>query len=170
MAGTYLTKEGLEKLQKQLEELRSQKRRLSKEVGVAREYGDLRENAEYHAAKERLQQVLARISDLEFKLSNVNVIDPAQLDHSTATLGTRLKVKDLSTAKESEYTLVGPEESDPGSGKISVASPLGRAFLRHKAKEEVTVTLPAGARTYRILTIQPAVVLGGWRSKRARRE
>ena len=155
MAATYLTKEGIAKLQKQLEDLKSQKRRLSKEVGVAREYGDLRENAEYHAAKERLQQVLEKISDLEYKLSNVQVVDPSQLPDGVATLGTWLKVKEMASGKEESYILVGPDESDPASGKISSLSPLGKAFLGHKVKDTVSVPLPAGTRSYQILSIQP---------------
>ncbi|MBI3332692.1 MAG: transcription elongation factor GreA [Candidatus Omnitrophica bacterium] len=156
MAGTYLTRAGVEKLEKELKELKGQKRRLSQELGVAREYGDLRENAEYHAAKERLQQVLERISDLEFKLSNVYLVDPTQHEKGIATLGTRVKVKDLTRDREETYLLVGPDESDPAQSKISVQSPLGKAFLGRKVKEKVTVSLPAGSRPYLILAVEPA--------------
>ena len=152
---TYLTKDGIAKLEKQLEDLRDQKRRLSKEVGVAREFGDLRENAEYHAAKERLQQVLQKIGELEYKLSHVQIVDPTQLPDGIATVGTRLTVKDLSTGREETYTLIGPEESDPATGKISFQSPLGRAFLGRKVKEEINVVLPGGERSYKILSIKP---------------
>ena len=154
MAGTYLTKAGLTKLEQELKELRSQKRRLSQEVGKAREWGDLRENAEYHAAKERLQQVLSRIGDLEFKLSDVHVVDPTQHEKGVATFGTRVTVKDLTRDREEIYILVGPDESDPGSGKISIQSPLGKAFLGRKIKERVTVTLPAGPRPYLIISVE----------------
>ena len=156
MAGTYLTKAGVAKMEQELKELRSQKRKLSQEVGKAREWGDLRENAEYHAAKERLQQVLARIGDLEFKLSNVNVVDPAQHEKGVATLGTQVTVKDLSRDREEKYILVGPDETDPAAGKISIQSPLGKAFLGRKVKEKVTVTLPAGSRSYQILAVELA--------------
>ena len=156
MAATYLTTAGLEKLQKELEELKRQKRRLSEEVGRAREWGDLRENAEYHAAKERLQQVLQRINDLELKLVHVEVVEPGKLKKGIATLGTRVTVKDLTTGGEERYTLVGPDESDPTDGKISVTSPLGKAFLGHKVKEKVSVVSPAGVRPYQILAIEPA--------------
>ena len=155
MASTYLTKEGIAKLEQQLSDLKGQKRRLSVEVGKAREHGDLRENAEYHAAKERLQQVLEKIGELESKLSNVYVVDPSQLPSGVATLGTQITVKDLTAGREERYILVGPDESDPSSGKISVSSPLGRAFLGRKVKERVSVNLPAGSRPYQILTIQP---------------
>ena len=156
MAATFLTRAGIAKLEQQLEELKRQKRQLSQEVGKAREHGDLRENAEYHAAKERLQQVLAKIGDLEFKLANVQVVDPRQLTDGLATIGTKVTVKELSSGREEKYILVGTDESDPPSGKISVQSPLGKAFLGHKVKEQVQVILPAGARSYQILAVGPA--------------
>ncbi|MBI3615406.1 MAG: transcription elongation factor GreA [Candidatus Omnitrophica bacterium] len=154
MAATYLTKAGLAKLEEELKELKSQKHKLSKDVGTAREWGDLRENAEYHAAKERLQQVLSRISDLEFKLSNVNVVDPTQHEKGVATLGTQVTVKDLTRDREEKYILVGPDETDPAAGKISIQSPLGKAFLGRKIKEKVTVLLPAGPRPYLIISVE----------------
>ncbi len=155
MAATYLTKAGVEKLEKELTELKAQKRRLSEEVGRAREHGDLRENAEYQYGKERLQQVLERIGDLEFKLSHVQVVDPTQHAKDIATLGTQVTVKDLTSRREEKYILVGSDESDPAAGKISVASPLGKGFLGRKVKEEVSITLPAGVRSYRILAVEP---------------
>ncbi len=156
MAGTYLTKAGLAKLEQELKELKAQKRKLSQEVGKAREWGDLRENAEYHAAKERLQQVLTRINDLEFKLSNVQMVDPTQHEKGVASLGMRVTVEDLKTHQEEKYILASPDETDPTAGKISVISPLGRAFLGHRVKEKVTVTLPAGSREYQILAVDLA--------------
>ena len=142
-------------MEAQIKELRAQKRRLSLEVGKARELGDLRENGEYHAARERLQQVLQKIGELESRLVDVNVVDPSQLKTDAAILGTRVKVKDLTTSEEDTYTLVGPDETDPSAGKISIESPLGRAFLGHKVKEEVSVMLPGGVRPYKILAILP---------------
>ena len=155
MAATYLTKSGVAKLEMELKELKIQKRRLSEEVGKAREHGDLRENAEYHAAKERLQQVLDRIADLEFKLSHVQVVDSSQHEKGVATLGTQVTVKELSSGQQEKYILIGPDESDPTNGKISSASPLGKAFLGRKVKEKVTVYLPAGARSYQIVSVEP---------------
>lgn len=155
MAATYLTKAGVVKLEQELKDLKGQKRRLSAEVGKAREHGDLRENAEYQYTKERLQQVLQRIADLEMKLSHVEVIDSSRLVDGLATLGTQVHVKDLSTGAREKYILVGPDESDPSARKISVQSPLGKAFLGRKVKEKVTVSLPGGSLTYEILSIQP---------------
>lgn len=156
MAATYLTHAGVEKLQKELEELKRQKRRLSEEVGKAREHGDLKENAEYHAAKERLQQVLQKIDELQLKLTHVQMIDPTQVEKGVATLGMRVTVKDLTRDKEETYILVGPDESDPATGRISMASPLGKAFLGRKVNEKVSAVLPVGVRPYQILTIEPA--------------
>ncbi len=153
---TYLTQAGLEKLQEELKRLREQKRKLSQEVGTAREWGDLRENSEYHAAKERLQQVLSKIGDLEFKLAHVHLVDPTQHEKGVATVGTQVTVKDLTANQQEVYTLVGSDESDPASGKISIQSPLGKAFLGRRVKEKVTVNLPAGPCPYQILSVEPA--------------
>ena len=153
---TYLTKAGVVKMEQELKDLRRQKRTLEEEVRKAREHGDLRENAEYHAAKERLTQVVERITDVQFKLSHVQVVDPSQHNTDAAILGMRVTVKDLSTGKKEQYVLVGPDEADPVSGKISMISPLGKAFLGHKVKEEVTAQLPIGLRSFQILAIEIA--------------
>lgn len=153
---TYLTKAGVAKLEGELKEFRRQKHTLEEEVRKAREHGDLRENAEYHAAKERLQQVVGRISDLQYKLSHVEVVDPSEHRTDAATLGTRVTVKELSTGRQEQYTLVGPDESDPASGRISMLSPLGKAFLGHKVKERVTAQLPGGMIPFEIVSIEPA--------------
>lgn len=152
---TYLTKAGVVKLEQELKDLRGQRRMLEEEVRKAREHGDLRENAEYHAAKERLTQVMEKLTDLQYKLSDVTVVNPAQHKTDAAILGTRVTVKDLTTGDKDVYTLVGPDESDPPSGKISMISPLGRAFLGRKVKEKVTAQLPAGPRTFEILSVEP---------------
>ena len=154
MAATYVTKAGLEKLQQQLKDLTEHKRRLSAEVGRARELGDLRENAEYHAARERLGQILDKIAVLQEQLQHVEVVDPSKLQKGIAIIGTRVTVKDLSSSQEETYELVGAEESDPAAGKISVLSPLGKAFLGHKVNEKVTAALPGGAFSYQILSIE----------------
>ncbi len=151
---TYLTKQGVVKMEADLKELRAQKRQLTEEVRKAREHGDLRENAEYHAAKERLTQIVEKMTDLQYKLADVSVVDPAHHKTDTAILGTRVTVKDLATGDKDQYTLVGPDEADPAAGKISMESPLGRAFLGHKAKEKVTAALPAGPREFLILSIE----------------
>ena len=152
---TYLTKAGVIKLETELKELRHQRRALEEEIRIARDHGDLRENGEYHAAKERLTQVMEKLTDLQYKLAHVEVVDPSQQKTDAAILGTRVTVKDLATGSKDKYILVGPDEADPAAGKISMVSPLGRAFLGHKAKEKVTAVLPAGPREFEILSIKP---------------
>ena len=152
---TYLTKQGVIKMETELKELRHQKRVLTEEVKKAREHGDLRENAEYHAAKERLTQIVEKITEIQYKLADENVVDPAQHKTDAAILGTKVTVKDLSTGDKDTYTLVGPDEADPAAGKISMSSPLGRAFIGHKPKEKVTAALPAGPRNFEILSVEP---------------
>ena len=152
---TYLTKAGVVKMEAELKVLRAQKRQLTEEVRIARAHGDLKENGEFHAAKERLGQIVERITVIQYKMADLQVVDPAQLKTDAAILGTRVKVKDLKTGDEDIYSLVGPDEADPASGKISMVSPLGRAFLGHKPKEKVTATLPGGPRDFLILAILP---------------
>jgi len=150
---TYLTRAGLAKLQAEAEELQRQKRRLSQEVGRAAQLGDLRENSEYHAAKEKLQQVLDRLNELQWKLAHVKLTDDLPIADGVASFGCRVTVKDETTGRETTYTLVGPDEADPANGSLSIASPIGKALLGQKVKAAVTVQLPAGPRTVRILTI-----------------
>lgn len=150
---TYLTRAGLAKLQKEAEDLQRQKRRLSDEVGTAAALGDLRENSEYHAAKEKLQQVLDRLNDLQWKLAHVKLTDDLPITDGTAALGCTVKVKDETTGRELSFVLVGPDEADPTNGHLSIASPIGKALLGQKEKAKVTVQLPAGPRIYSILSI-----------------
>ncbi len=152
---TYLTKAGVVKLETELKEFRHQRRVLEEELRIARDHGDLRENGEYHAAKERLTQVMEKLTELQYKLAYVEVVDPTQQKTDAAILGTRVTVKDLTTGSKDKYILVGPDEADPAAGKISMVSPLGRAFLGHKVKEKVTAALPAGPRMFEILSIEP---------------
>ncbi|PIQ82210.1 MAG: transcription elongation factor GreA [Candidatus Omnitrophica bacterium CG11_big_fil_rev_8_21_14_0_20_64_10] len=151
---TFLTPAGVAKLEAELKALAQQKRQLSKEVEIARAHGDLRENGEYHAAKERLTQVMGKIGQIQMKLADVRVVDPSQLDSDLATLGKKVTVKDLSSGKKEVYVLASPDEADPGAGRISVASPMGKAFLGAKAKQKVTAQLPGGAFSYQILSIE----------------
>ena len=152
---TYLTKAGVVKMEAELKVLRAQKRQLTEEVRIARAHGDLKENGEFHAAKERLGQIVEKITVIQYKMADLQVVDPSQLKMDAAILGTRVKVKDLSTGDQDTYTLVGPDEADPVSGKISMESPLGRAFLGHKPKEKVTAVLPTGPRDFLILAVLP---------------
>lgn len=154
MAGeTYLTREGYEKLRKDMEDLQEQKRELSKMIGEAREQGDLRENAGYQYAKEKQSEVMRRIMELEQKLGRARLIDETKISKDEIRIGTTVTLMDVASKDEFSYTFVGAEESDPMNGKLSVGSPLGEGLLGHKKGEVVDVKLPAGKKQFKILKI-----------------
>jgi len=150
----YLTREGYEKLIKELKRLKTVRRReLSKEIGIARLHGDISENAEYHAAKESQGLNEKRISELEDKLARGRIIDDEDIPHDKAYVGAFVKVKNLDSGEEEQYMLVSEEEADYSQGKISITSPLGKGFLGRKEKEAVEIKVPAGIMKYKILKI-----------------
>jgi transcription elongation factor GreA len=150
----HLTREGYEKLIHDLEYLKKIKRKeISKAIEHARSLGDLRENAEYHAAKEAMANNEKKIHELEEKLSRAEIIDRSKLSTDKAYLGTKLKILDLDTKEEIEYLLVGQDEADPLSGLISITSPVGKALLGHKEGDELSVDVPAGILRYKIIKI-----------------
>ncbi len=154
MERVYLTREGYEKLAEELEYLKNVKRReISKSIEHARSLGDLKENAEYHSAKEALAYNEKRVSELEDKLSRAEIIDETKIVNDKAYLGAKLKLKDLETDEELEYTLVGPDEADGLKGFISIASPVGKALLGHAQGEIIEIQVPAGALKYKIVNI-----------------
>lgn len=153
MAETYLTKVGFQKLQDEHAALRRQRLELIEEVNKAAALGDLRENGEYHAAKERLQQVAARLAELDEKLLNVRIIDDLQVAEGEARVGTKVMLLDLQSNEEFEYLLVGPDEADPQNGKLSIASPLGKSLLGKKAGETFVLNLPRTIVRYRVIVI-----------------
>ncbi len=154
MSQTYLTKVGLEKLQVEHRSLQQQKHRLTEEVSKAAAMGDLRENAEYHAARERLQHVCQRLAELDGKLTNVCLIDGLDVKEGEARVGVRVTLEDQQTRERFDYLLVGPEEADPQSGKLSIASPLGKSLLGKKPGEEFLLTLPRVTVPYRLLKVE----------------
>lgn len=151
---TYLTREGYEKLRKDMEHLQEEKRNLSLMIGEAREQGDLRENAGYQYAREKQAEVMRRIADIEQKLSNVRLIEETQIAKDEVRIGAKVTLKELSSNSEFRYMFVGQEESDPSNGKLSVHSPLGEGLLGHKTGEKVSVSLPAGKKEFLILKIE----------------
>jgi len=154
MERVHLTREGYEKLIHDLEYLKKIKRKeISKAIEHARSLGDLRENAEYHAAKEAMANNEKKINELEEKLSRAEIIDRSKLSTDKAYLGTKLKILDLDTKEEIEYLLVGQDEADPLSGLISITSPVGKALLGHKEGDELSVDVPAGILRYKIIKI-----------------
>jgi transcription elongation factor GreA len=138
----YLTREGREKLLKELEHLKKVRRpETTNEIERARELGDLKENFEYHAAKDELSNIMRRITELETKLSKVRLIEDQNMDANTIFIGATVTVKD-EEGDTTKYTIVDSEEADPTKGKISVQSPLSQGLMGHKVGETVKVALP----------------------------
>lgn len=149
----YLTQEGYEKLAGELEHLKTVKRRqLSKAVGEARAHGDISENAEYDAAKDAQAHNEKRIMELEDKLARVRILDK-NIPQDEVLIGATVKLKDMDTEEELEYTLVSELEADFNQGKISITSPVGSSLLGHKENEVVEIKIPAGILKYKIIRI-----------------
>lgn len=127
--------------------------RISKEIGVAREHGDLRENAEYHAAKEKQGMIEARIAEIEDRISRADVIDPSTFTGDKVKFGAHVTLEDTDSGKKVRYRIVGPDEADLKKGTISVTSPIARALIGRKAGDEVTVNAPGGERVYEIVEV-----------------
>ncbi len=154
MNETYVTKAGLVKLQAEHKALLKQKHQVTEEVSKAAALGDLRENGEYHAARERLQHVSQRLMELDTKLRNVQLIDNLDVKAGEARVGTTVTLKDEQTKEEFSYQLVGAEEADPVNGKLSIASPLGKSLLGKKKGEKFTLNLPRAIVNYTVVKIQ----------------
>ncbi len=151
---TYLTREGFEKLKKELEYLKKVKKpQLSIEIGIARELGDLKENAEYIAAKETLAQVMNKIAQLETKLSTAKIIDRDKVSTDKVCFGVIVKIQDIKTNEKLEYSLVGTDEVDLAQDKISINSPVAQALLGSKVGDTVEFNAPIGIFKYKILKI-----------------
>ena len=149
-----MTAEGLAALEEELKRLKEERPLISKAIGVAREHGDLSENAEYHAAKERQGLVEARLKDIEGIVSHAQVIDPAALSGDTVKFGATVMVIDEDTDEESTYRIVGSHESDAKSGSLSVTSPLARALIGKTIGDSVEVNTPKGNKFYEIADVQ----------------
>ncbi|MBF0619440.1 MAG: transcription elongation factor GreA [Candidatus Omnitrophica bacterium] len=156
MAGqVYLTRTGYQKLVDQLEFLKTTERQhIARAIGEARAQGDISENAEYDAAKEAQAHNEARIAELDNTLANVSFIEDMNIPTDKIFIGAVAKVKDLDTKEEFTYTLVSPEEVEFAEGGLSVFSPVGKGLLTHKAGDEVKITVPAGVKRYKILSIK----------------
>ncbi len=149
-----ITKEGHERLKKELHNLKTVERPQTIEaIEVARSHGDLSENAEYDAAKDRQAFIEGRIMDLEYKVANADVIDPSTLPTDRVVFASRFVLENVDTGEEVTYQLVGQEESDISLGKVSVSSPLGQAILGKEPGNEVTVQAPSGQRLYELVEI-----------------
>ncbi len=145
--------EGYEKLLGELKALREERPRIVDAIEEARAHGDLSENAEYHAAKERQGQVEAMVGDLEDKISRANIIDPETLSGDRIIFGATVTMLD-DDEKPVRYQIVGPYEADAKIGRISYNSPLGKALIGRRVDDEVEVTVPSGDRFYVVKTIE----------------
>jgi transcription elongation factor GreA len=145
-----MTPGGAQKLREELVRLKEERPKISREIGIAREHGDLSENAEYHAAKERQGLVEARLKDIEDKLARAEVIDPTKLSGDRVRFGATVTLTNLDSEEESTYQIVGADEADINHGLISISAPLARALIGKSIGDEVVVQLPAGTRRYEI--------------------
>lgn len=151
-----MTKAGAEKLRQELNELKSKVRpRIIAAIAEAREHGDLKENAEYHAAREQQSFCEGRIKEIEGKLSGCEIIDVTQIKPTGRVIfGTTVTLLNLTNDKKSVYQIVGEDEADVAAGKISVASPIARALMGKNEGDEVVVNAPAGDIEYEIEAIE----------------
>lgn len=149
-----MTPEGYQKLKEELDRLiKIERPAVIQAIAEARAHGDLSENAEYHAAKERQSFIEGRIQELQAKLAAADVIDPAKINQSKVAFGARVKVIDIDADEEYEFTLVGPDEADVKSGKISISSPVGRALIGKEVGDVAVVKAPARTIEYEIIEI-----------------
>jgi transcription elongation factor GreA len=149
-----LTKEGFEMLKKELEALKRIDRPQNiKAIEEARAHGDLSENAEFHAAKDRQGFIEGRINELEFKVANADIIEIKKLPKDRVVFGSMVLLENVDTGEDVKYQLVGPDESDVDKGRISITSPLGKAMLGKRPGDELTVQVPGGKRVYELVEI-----------------
>ena len=150
-----MTADGLAKLKSELESLKNSERpNIIKAIAEAREHGDLSENAEYHAAREKQSFIEGRISELENKISRAEVIDISSLDNSKVAFGATVQITDLSNDKTHTFTIVGADESDIEKNLISISAPLGRAMINKTLNDVIEVTTPGGQKEYQINSIK----------------
>jgi transcription elongation factor GreA len=149
-----VTKKGFAALKKELENLKKIERPENiKAIEEARAHGDLSENAEYAAAKDRQGFIEGRINELEFKLANIDIIETDKLPKDRAVFGSEVVLENTETGEDVRYQLVGPDESDIENGRISVSSPLGKAIIGRKPGDELSLRVPGGRRTYELVEI-----------------
>jgi transcription elongation factor GreA len=152
-----ITKEGYEKLKRELDRIiKVERPKNIRDIEEARAHGDLSENAEYHAAKERQGHLDAKKRELEYKLSHAQIIDVSKLSNEKVVFGASVTLVDSDSGDIKKYTLVGQEEADLKKGKISVQSPVGRALIGHKVGDIVTIKTPAKTVEYEIQEIEIA--------------
>ncbi len=154
MESVPITREGYETLKKELEHLRKVERPKNiKAIEEARSHGDLSENAEYEAAKNRQAFIGGRLNELEYKLARAEIIDPDTMPKDRAVFSSLVVLENIDTGENVEYRLVGPDESNIDQGLISVSSPLGKAIVGKKPGDEINLQTPGGQRSYELVEI-----------------
>src|SRR5215831_2299773 len=152
-----LTSEGYEKLKQEIDYLSNDKRReVAERIRIAREFGDIAENAEYDDAKNEQAHLEARIARLEERLRDARVIQKKEIKSGEVSIGTKVRLRDIDANQTIEYHIVGSAEADPTEGKLSNESPVGKAIMGRKKGEVVEVSAPRGALKYKILDIKAA--------------
>ena len=150
-----MTAQGYEKLEAELKHLRSVERpAVIKAIAEAREHGDLSENAEYHAARERQSFIEGRVAELEDAISRSQIIDPKAISGKSIKFGATVKVVDEDTDEEHSYQIVGELEADVKAGKVAVTSPIARALIGKEQGDSIEVITPKGTKAYEILKVQ----------------
>jgi transcription elongation factor GreA len=152
-----LTREGYTKLRKEIEQLSTTRRReVAERIKIAREFGDIAENAEYDAAKNEQAMLEARIAKLEERLASARVIEKREISKDVVSVGSTVRLRDVDARQTVEYRIVGSAEANPAELKLSNESPVGRAIIGHKKGETIEVTTPRGSLKYKILEIKAA--------------
>ena len=155
MEKVYMSKDGFERLTKELDEMKNAKRaEIQEAIATARAFGDLKENAEYHAAREAQGLLEAKIRQLEDKLARTEIVDSSNIPTDAIHFGAKVEVEDLDTGDIENYELVGAGDDDPMNDKILVSSPFAQALLEHKVGDEVEVNAQAGVLRFKILKIE----------------
>jgi transcription elongation factor GreA len=154
MDKVYMSKDGYDKLRKELDEMKNVKRaEIQEAIATARAHGDLKENAEYHAAREAQGLLEAKIRQLEDKLARTEIVDSANIPTDAVHFGAKVELEDMDTGDIENYELVGAGDDDPINGKIQVSSPFAQALLEHKVNDEVEVNAPGCVLKFKILKI-----------------
>jgi transcription elongation factor GreA len=149
-----MTANGLAELEDELRRLKTEERpKAISAIGAAREHGDLAENAEYHAARERQSFIEGRVAELEDIVSRADVIDPSKIKGKTIRFGATVKLADEDTDEESTYQIVGTHESDAAAGRLSITSPLARALIGKTVGDSAEVVTPGGSKSYEVIKV-----------------
>jgi transcription elongation factor GreA len=151
----YFTEAGYQKLKNEIEALEKFiKQDIAKEIAAAREHGDLKENAEYDAAKAKQESYMAKLGQLQQRFSNARIIRKQDLPADIVTLGKKVKIRDVESGDEDNYIILGDGETDIDNGIISYQSPLAQALMKHKQGDTVEVQLPRAVKKYEILAVE----------------